>query len=79
MEKTVKDRRYSYLTDPEVGIAVDKKAQKLAMSLPSLEIGHELAMFGCTLLLECNGKISIIDPGTYSVTFKKEDGDNESL
>jgi len=75
MEATAQDRRikrYKYHTVPEVGIAVDKKAVKLAASLPSHEIGHELAMFGCTLLMEREGKTIIIDPGSYTLTLEKE-------
>lgn len=65
-------KQYEYHTSPEVSVAVDKKALKLVKGLPSYEIAHELAMFGCALLTEREGKTDIIDPSTYALTFKKK-------
>jgi len=66
------EKRYAYHTDPEVGEAIDLKAVKLAKSLPSPEISHELALYGYTLLMEREGEIIIINPSHYNLTLKKE-------
>lgn len=65
-------KRYSYYTNPEINIEIDKKALKLAGDLPLPGIGHELALCGFTLLMVCKGEAVIIDPDSYELTFKKE-------
>ncbi len=75
MDKTPEERaqkRYAYHTDPAVAEALNLKALEISKSLPSFVIGSELAMHGCALLMEKEGKVSIIDPSSYTLTFIEE-------
>lgn len=63
-------KQYEYHTSPEVSVAVDKKALELVKGLPLYKISHELAKFGCALLMEREGKTVIIDPSTYALTLR---------
>ncbi len=75
MDRTPEERkkkRYVYHTNPAVAGALDLKALELSKELPSFVISSELAMHGCALLTEHEGKVSIVDPSSYTLTFIEE-------